>query len=220
MDDPNYVLDAKGKAHYLFDKKNANGTVEKTFRTHNKQAGTGRPTTELPPLPDGSSPTAATTRRRAADKKGTKRKRRTRGWNSDDDDDDDNDDLDDDDDIMTMFDDPYDTSGAYNASFRSTSSGRRTRSRLESPVEEEATKSSSPSSSSPTEAVQQQEEEEEGGAGGNDDDDELDELDSSSEESDDEESEFTVNPLPGFIDPITLDEVRKPAISKYGHVMG
>jgi hypothetical protein len=28
------------------------------------------------------------------------------------------------------------------------------------------------------------------------------------------------NPLPGFIDPITLDEVVKPAISKYGHVMG
>jgi hypothetical protein len=28
------------------------------------------------------------------------------------------------------------------------------------------------------------------------------------------------NPLPGFIDPITLDEVIKPAISKYGHVMG
>ncbi|KAJ3029628.1 hypothetical protein HDV00_009523 [Rhizophlyctis rosea] len=28
------------------------------------------------------------------------------------------------------------------------------------------------------------------------------------------------NPLPGFIDPITLDEVVKPAISPYGHVMG
>jgi len=26
--------------------------------------------------------------------------------------------------------------------------------------------------------------------------------------------------LPGFIDPITLDQVEKPAISKYGHVMG
>nr|KAJ3422620.1 hypothetical protein HK105_007235 [Polyrhizophydium stewartii] len=28
------------------------------------------------------------------------------------------------------------------------------------------------------------------------------------------------NPLPGFIDPITLEEVVKPAISPYGHVMG
>ncbi|CAH1759471.1 5345_t:CDS:10 [Entrophospora sp. SA101] len=28
------------------------------------------------------------------------------------------------------------------------------------------------------------------------------------------------NPLPGFIDPITLEEVKRPAISPYGHVMG
>lgn len=27
-------------------------------------------------------------------------------------------------------------------------------------------------------------------------------------------------PLPGFVDPITLEQVVKPAISKYGHVMG
>lgn len=27
-------------------------------------------------------------------------------------------------------------------------------------------------------------------------------------------------PLPGFIDPITLEQIIKPAISKYGHVMG
>ncbi|KAI9202223.1 uncharacterized protein BJ171DRAFT_515227 [Polychytrium aggregatum] len=33
------------------------------------------------------------------------------------------------------------------------------------------------------------------------------------------ESRFE-NPLPGFIDPITLDEVVRPAISPYGHVMG
>jgi hypothetical protein len=29
-----------------------------------------------------------------------------------------------------------------------------------------------------------------------------------------------INPLPGFTDPITLEEVIKPAISPYGHVMG
>jgi hypothetical protein len=28
------------------------------------------------------------------------------------------------------------------------------------------------------------------------------------------------NPLPGFIDPITLETVVTPAISPYGHVMG
>jgi hypothetical protein len=28
------------------------------------------------------------------------------------------------------------------------------------------------------------------------------------------------NPLPGFVDPITLDEVERPAISPFGHVMG
>lgn len=32
--DPNYVLDEKGKAHFLFDKKSSDGRVEKTFRTH------------------------------------------------------------------------------------------------------------------------------------------------------------------------------------------
>lgn len=37
-----------------------------------------------------------------------------------------------------------------------------------------------------------------------------------SEEGDDDPT----NPLKGFTDPITLDQVVKPAISKYGHVMG
>ncbi|KAJ3223869.1 hypothetical protein HK099_000589 [Clydaea vesicula] len=32
-------------------------------------------------------------------------------------------------------------------------------------------------------------------------------------------TEKNLNPLPGFIDPITLDEVIKPAISPFGHVM-
>ena len=35
-----------------------------------------------------------------------------------------------------------------------------------------------------------------------------------------EEEIRNANPLPGFLDPITLDEVAKPAISPYGHVMG
>ncbi len=43
------------------------------------------------------------------------------------------------------------------------------------------------------------------------------------EEQLDEEEKEDVNldnPLPGFLDPITLEEVVKPAISRYGHVMG
>lgn len=32
--DPNYVVDDKGKVHYLFEKRNADGAVQKTFRTH------------------------------------------------------------------------------------------------------------------------------------------------------------------------------------------
>lgn len=34
--DPNYVLDEKGKARYLFDKKTEDGVVEKIFRKHSK----------------------------------------------------------------------------------------------------------------------------------------------------------------------------------------
>ncbi|KAG2225928.1 hypothetical protein INT45_006624 [Circinella minor] len=34
LQDPNYVVDEKGKAHYLFDKRGSDGLVEKTFRTH------------------------------------------------------------------------------------------------------------------------------------------------------------------------------------------
>ncbi|KAI7849564.1 hypothetical protein BDC45DRAFT_520284 [Circinella umbellata] len=49
--DPNYVLDDRGKAHYLFDKKNAHGQVEKTFRTHSKHS----PGNLLPPIPSSFS---------------------------------------------------------------------------------------------------------------------------------------------------------------------
>lgn len=36
LHDPNYVLDHKGKARYLFDKKTEDGAVEKIFRKHSK----------------------------------------------------------------------------------------------------------------------------------------------------------------------------------------
>lgn len=44
----------------------------------------------------------------------------------------------------------------------------------------------------------------------------MEEQDSDSD-SDEEEAN---NPLPDYIDPITLDNVEKPAISPFGHVMG
>ncbi|KAI9298416.1 hypothetical protein K502DRAFT_286516 [Neoconidiobolus thromboides FSU 785] len=40
------------------------------------------------------------------------------------------------------------------------------------------------------------------------------------EDDDFDQQEDFDNPLPGFIDPITLDQVVQPAISPYGHVMG
>ncbi|KAI9319028.1 hypothetical protein BX666DRAFT_1922411 [Dichotomocladium elegans] len=182
INDPNYVLDEKGKAHYLFDKKTANGQVEKTFRTHSKHGtgrGSGIPSSSATAAasPSQTATTATTTRRRAspstatssvADRKTRKRKKRTRGWDSNDDESDD-------------FEDYNDDSGTYTMSLRTT---RRTRSRLA----EEGTY--------------------------NEDANQEDELDENGDEEMDE------NPLPGFVDPITLDEVVKPAISKYGHVMG
>ncbi|CDS06189.1 hypothetical protein LRAMOSA08717 [Lichtheimia ramosa] len=176
INDPNYVLDEKGKAHYLFDKKTADGQVEKTFRTHSKH-GTGRGSG----IPSSSSvSTTRSTRSRrspAADKKTSKkRKRRTRGWDSDDDDE-----------SSDGFEDYNDNSGAYTLR-----TSRVTRSRVSS----EETRSTRASAAAST-----------------NNDDDQDELEESDEEMDD-------NPLPGFIDPITLDEVVKPAISKYGHVMG
>ncbi|KAG0172732.1 hypothetical protein DFQ28_007439 [Apophysomyces sp. BC1034] len=162
VNDPNYVLDAKGKAHYLFDKKTADGQVEKTFRTHSKH-GTGRASASTSGTKSRASP--------SGDKKAKKRKRRTRGWDSDDDEPDD-------------FEDYNDDSGTYTVSSRTT---RRTRARTDLA---------------------------EASSGNNEDtNQEEDELDSDDESNVD-------NPLPGFVDPITLDEVIKPAISKYGHVMG
>ncbi|KAG1444491.1 hypothetical protein G6F56_010276 [Rhizopus delemar] len=160
--DPNYVLDEKGKAHYLFDKKTADGNVEKTFRTHNKHGGGRVVTSSASP----ATTTATTTRKRAraapvvVDKK--KKKRKTRSWNSDDDDEEDD------------FEDYNDDSGTFTMSMRTTR-----RARQQEPIQEEVV-----------------------------------------EEMEEEQEENVDNPLPGFLDPITLEEVVKPAISRYGHVMG
>lgn len=170
IQDPNYVLDEKGKAHYLFDKKTADGNTEKTFRTHSKH-GTGRGS-GIPSSSSSSTPRKPKAVAAPVDKKSKKKKRR-RGWNSDSEEDDD-------------FEDYNDTSGTYTVSSRASRSTRRTRARMD--IDE-----------------------------GND------EVNTVDEEAVEEESEDDVdleNPLPGFLDPITLDEVVKPAISTYGHVMG
>ncbi|KAI8988300.1 hypothetical protein BDF20DRAFT_833164 [Mycotypha africana] len=192
IQDPNYVLDEKGKAHYLFEKKTADGSTKKTFRTHSKH-GTGRgsgipSSTALAAGSSvgssnsinsiGGSKRKARVTSAAADKKSKKKRRRTRGWGSSDDDDDEDD-----------FEDYNDDSGTFTMSLRTT---RRTRA-----LAENNRKNSNDTSSN---TVNYNE------------DDEME---------DESEEELNLdNPLPGFIDPITLDEVVKPAISKYGHVMG
>lgn len=170
IQDPNYVLDEKGKAHYLFDKKTADGNTEKTFRTHSKH-GTGRGS-GIPSSSSSSTPRKPKAVAAPVDKKSKKKKRR-RGWNSDSEEDDD-------------FEDYNDTSGTYTVSSRASRSTRRTRARMD--IDE-----------------------------GNDQVNTVDEEVVEEESEDDVDLE---NPLPGFLDPITLDEVVKPAISTYGHVMG
>ncbi|RUS20171.1 hypothetical protein BC937DRAFT_86241 [Endogone sp. FLAS-F59071] len=158
-----------GKAHYLFDKKNSKGEVEKTFRTHSKHTTT---TTERPPRSRsaaGGGSSASTSSR--------KRKRRNNRWGGSDDDDD-----------LAGYDD--DDSGSF--TMKSWSTTKRTRARMAAAVDAASSETGEASGA---------------GEGG-------------SEEVDEEEKERMMNPLPGFLDPITLDEVVKPAISKYGHVIG
>ncbi|KAF9982869.1 hypothetical protein BGZ65_002417 [Modicella reniformis] len=190
--DPNYVLDEKGKAHYLFDKKGANGEKTKEFRTHHKnipntedKPAATKPAKEPKPPKEPQEPKPPKAPKAPKAPKvlkepktsvaasRNKRKRRS-GYNSDDSSD------------ISEFD--CDDSGSYMAKWSTT---KRTRTRA-------AAASSAGGSSSVA-----------GGSDGQDEDDD-----------DDDEDLDALNPLPGFIDPITLEVVVKPAISKYGHVMG
>lgn len=200
INDPNYVLDERGKAHYLFDKKNSNGEVEKTFRTHSKHHGNGYgSSSDTPPRPKPSRPkaTAAASSASAsptppAPKSTRKRKRRGNRWGGMSDyDEDDSDDL-------IGYDN--DNSGSYTTKVWTT---RRTRTRAAALAAENSFGMGGNAS-------------EEGGSSN---------FEDTIEDEDDVagwgvEKRQLDNPLPGFIDPITLDEVIKPAISKYGHVMG
>lgn len=181
IQDPNYVLDENGKAHYLFDKKKVDGSTEKIIRTHSKHGSGGRAalassssssTADLsgPETPEAltisipailKNPTGRKSTATAIDKK--KRKRKTMSWDNDDEDDQEDD-----------FEDYNDKSGTFKVR---SNTNRRTRSKIQMKQGED-------------------------------------------EDEEDKEIEEDKNPLPGFVDPITLDEVVKPAISTYGHVMG
>ncbi|KAF9581085.1 hypothetical protein BGW38_002026 [Lunasporangiospora selenospora] len=216
--DPNYVLDEKGKAHYLFDKKGANGETTKEFRTHSKHNVSGE---------DRSSPVAVTasasiiaTEKPVKEPKAPKpvkepkppkvlkapkvpklpkaprepktslaASRKKRKRRGY---------ASDDSSEISEFD--CDNSGSYMAKWSTT---KRTRARV---VANGSSGASLPG----------------GGDGAGEGAGEMGSGDEGEamEEDYEEEDEDALNPLPGFIDPITLEVVEKPAISKHGHVMG
>ncbi|KAG0199606.1 hypothetical protein BGX28_007131 [Mortierella sp. GBA30] len=198
--DPNYVLDEKGKAHYLFDKKGANGETTKEFRTHSKHNMSGEredkpavvkapkepkppkaPKAPKEPKPPKVPKAPKVPKEPKTSVAASRSKRKRRGYNSDDSSD------------ISEFD--CDDSGSYMAKWSTT---KRTRTRVANAAAAAVASSSSAS----------------GAAVGSDGAMEEDEYEEEEEDID------ALNPLPGFIDPITLEVVEKPAISKYGHVMG
>ncbi|KAI8144803.1 hypothetical protein BJV82DRAFT_667355 [Fennellomyces sp. T-0311] len=250
--DPNYVLDDRGKAHYLFDKKSANGQVQKTFRTHSKHApgnlppipySVGESSTSAPvapkpvskPTPKEEQPGATTTT--TGKSKTTlgqrRRRRRDRRWSgSGESEDASSDDF-------IGYDN--DRSGSYTMRVHDDSSQdqsddtrrRSKRQRRPTALAVEAglvsekkpsiswnainnmgrrAKKHEPSPESPSSSSKQ--------ASGDDETAAAVPETGSNKENDQHDYLRSTNPLPGFIDPITLEEVVKPAISKYGHVMG
>lgn len=222
--DPNYVLDENGKARYLFDKKDASGKVHKAFRTHrpspieedninSSSSGKRRRATR-----SSSSASAATTNNdnnatsnNTQQRSGRRRRRRFAASDESDNDDDDG---------GAYVDGEY-RSGRSRARMVDTTQsndgdtiGRRRSKRQRKPtvaaIEAGLVAESRPSCSWETSITGTTTQEQHG---------------AQSAEKDDNDDESTINnneqnPLPGFIDPITLTEVVKPAISKYGHVMG
>ncbi|KAJ8653839.1 hypothetical protein O0I10_010520 [Lichtheimia ornata] len=242
--DPNYVLDERGKAHYLFDKKTADGGVKKTFRSHNKHSsarnnnsssnnGATAASSSSSPSSSSKAKSTATTAASSSNSNGnggggssggrSKKKkqqpaasttskkttlglRRRRGkdrrWGA-------SDSPESSDDDYIGYDD--DRSGSYTMRLDDDASGRRRSKRQRRPttaaIEAGLVDNASPTANSKWK-----------GKG-------------VAKDSDGKENDATgwgananmthaTNPLPGFIDPITLEEVVKPAISKYGHVMG
>jgi hypothetical protein len=200
--DPNYVLDEKGKAHYLFSTKDG----RKTFRTHCKHKRDGSSYLRKSSQTNASESdhdenatnnnnnnnnntdnTTETTKTTTRTVRRTKRRRRTRRYSSDVDYSDDSDG-----DWTYGRERDEDDSGDYRlSSSATTNTVKRPRTTRRRAAEEAAAEESSATSPPVTT----------GGGGGR-------------------VANSDVNPLPGYIDPITLEEVVKPAISPYGHVMG
>lgn len=186
--DPNYVLDDRGKAHYLFDKKNADGKIQKTFRTHSKHSNSESIDT---PSTSRKTTTSSTRKRKAVEpvptetkkqpaKASSSRRRRRR------------------------FQDSGSDSGEDESGFDDDFSGNFSSRSIQ---DMDASKRRSKRQRRPTAAAV------EGMSEGG-----LSSLYFDPPASDTENDPTC--PLPGFIDPITLEQVIKPAISKYGHVMG
>ncbi|KAG2230629.1 hypothetical protein INT48_005897 [Thamnidium elegans] len=204
INDPNYVLDERGKAHYLFDKKSADGQIQKAFRTHTKHSSNSDnmdesgPSTAPPPPPpprrvkkepkpkevkpkvEAPAEVAESSTkgkgRRVVSRAGTRRRRRARYDGSDSGDD------------STLYDDDFSGNYTIRASREEDENGQRKSKRARQATPISTIKSDSIANDS----------------WHHNDDKEIDPL----------------CPLPGFIDPITLEQIIKPAISKYGHVMG
>lgn len=249
ISDPNYVLDEKGKAHFLFEKKSSDGQVKKTFRTHTKLASVKKkkeamdtdtvsddstPEQENIAEPSSSKTVPADLKRRKSSPSAvadeaiptTKTSKTTPKTNTNPStakshaaasssstpstpttpkpvtvvrkrrrvvrtkDDDTSDDYDD------------DYSGSFTTRAKTVADDRRRSKRQRRPTAH-AIESGLASQL----------------LGIQGEDDYLRE-DSDDNDNEDDESCDPTCPLPGFIDPITLEQIIKPAISKYGHVMG
>lgn len=189
--DPNYVLDERGKAHYLFDKKNADGKIQKTFRTHSKHTNSDNAESSTSSSTTNTKAIVPTARKRKVEEQpeekpkpdtnnkkqsGKRRRRRFQGSDSDENE--------------STFDN--DNSGNFSSRAMQDSDPSKRRSKRQRRPTAAAIESMS-----------------EGG---------LSSLYFEPQLSETEDDPTC--PLPGFIDPITLEQVVKPAISKYGHVMG
>ncbi|KAF1800853.1 Homeodomain-like DNA binding domain-containing transcription factor [Mucor lusitanicus] len=183
LQDEKYVIASNGKPLYTFEKKLADGTIEKRLRTHNKSLNQNYASESHAQLAN-ATPTddklKNPTKRKISNCKGTTKKVRRRHR-------------------LTMTKDS--SSDSEIESYDNDASGNfvprnyyRTRA---DKVQSEKYKQAR---CSPAKEGQ--------------------ESDSPTALQDTTSSDEYECLLPGFIDPITLDQVEKPAISKYGHVMG
>ncbi|PVU95956.1 hypothetical protein BB561_001485 [Smittium simulii] len=181
--DPNYVLDSKGKAHYLFatKRKNADGSVIKEFRSHNKRPKGNSKKRQYSEATEDSEVLFETDEESEIEaianmNKRTKRSSRSYGYF----------DGTDSDDEIRANDVELTSDEELDFSADNISSNRSTNTYLKSVRSKQSLYAS----------------------------------DSGRSESETTSDYINPNnPLPDFLDPITLEKVTKPAISRYGHVM-